>query len=69
MLQRILQGTSIFQNITKIDGLITTVASTGTRGYARDGGPATLAQLRLSNAVATDTPGNLYIVDGGNERI
>ena len=45
------------------------MAGTGTRGYARDGGPATLAQLRLSNAVATDTPGNLYIVDGGNERI
>ena len=28
-----------------------------------------MAQLRLSNAVATDPLGNLYIVDGGNERI
>ena len=43
--------------VTKIGGIISTVTGTGTSGYAGDGGPATLAQLHLPNAVATDTPG------------
>src|SRR5437899_12016874 len=50
---------------------ITTVAGTGTSGFSGDGGPATSARISTSGsfAVATDSAGNLYIVDGGNNRI
>ncbi len=54
-------------------GIITTVAGTGVRGFSGDGGPATSAQISAgagaSLAVATDSLGNLFIVDGGNNRI
>ena len=55
--------------VTKIDGLITTMAGTGTRGYAGDGGPATLAQLSYPAGVTVDATGNLYISDSFNNRI
>src|SRR4030095_2012806 len=50
---------------------ITTVAGTGTSGFSGDGGPATSARLSTSRscAGATDNAGNLYIADGGNNRI
>jgi sugar lactone lactonase YvrE len=50
-------------------GIITTVAGNGTSGYSGDGGPATSAQLWGATKVAVDGAGNLYIVDGYNERI
>jgi hypothetical protein len=46
-----------------VNGVITTVAGTGTRGYSGDGGPALDAQLALPGAVALDSFGNLYITD------
>ena len=57
--------------IRKVDsaGEITTVAGDGTRGYSGDGGAATAAQLDSPNGVAPDGAGNLYIADGGNNRI
>ena len=57
--------------IRKVDpaGIITTVAGTGEHGDGGDGGPATEAQLRSPNSVATDGTGNLYISDYGNSRI
>jgi cysteine-rich repeat protein len=57
--------------IRKVDstGVITTVAGTGTIGYAGDGGNATSAQLANVSAIAVDGLGNLYIADAGNERI
>jgi trimeric autotransporter adhesin len=51
------------------DGIITTVAGTGTQGFSGDRGPAIQAQLYLPTGVAFDGQGNLYISDYGNLRI
>jgi len=48
------------------DGLITTVAGTGTPGYSGDNGAATSATLNAPAGVAVDSAGNLYISDSGN---
>ena len=54
------------ERIRKVDvnGIITTVAGTGTTGFNGDGGPATSANLTSPYKVAVDTEGNLYINDG-----
>ena len=44
-------------------GIISTYTGTGFSGYSGDGGPATLAKLKNSQAVAVDTAGNLFIVE------
>ncbi|SPE25348.1 NHL repeat containing protein (fragment) [Candidatus Sulfopaludibacter sp. SbA3] len=51
------------------DGTITTIAGNGTPGFSGDGGKATSAQLNNPVAVAVDFSGNVYISDGGNNRI
>ena len=51
------------------NGIITTVAGNGTRGFTGDGGPATSAELFGPTTIRVDAAGNLYIVDGGNYRI
>lgn len=51
------------------DGIITTIAGNGTKGYSGDGGPATSAQLYGPVRVAVDTAGNIYIADAANSRI
>jgi sugar lactone lactonase YvrE len=51
------------------NGIITTVAGNGTFAYSGDGGPATNASLSGAASVAPDAFGNLYIVDGSNQRI
>ena len=56
--------------VRKITGAnISTVAGDGTEGYGGDGGAATGAQLKLPQALAVDTAGNLYIADTYNHRI
>jgi len=57
--------------IRKIDtsGNITTVAGTGTPGFAGDGGLATKAQLFRPWDVKVDSAGDLYIADYDNNRI
>ena len=51
------------------NGMITTVAGNGTRGFSGDNGPATSAQLNYPSSVAVDSAGNLYITDPYNNRI
>jgi DNA-binding beta-propeller fold protein YncE len=49
--------------------MISTVAGTGTAGFAGDGGPAAKAQLRQPHSIAFDAQGRLLICDIGNHRI
>jgi trimeric autotransporter adhesin len=51
------------------EGAVTTVAGTGSAGYAGDGGAAPSAELNLPFGVATDSAGNLYIADENNHVI
>ena len=51
------------------NGIITTVAGNGTNDYSGDGGAATNASLNSPGNVAVDAFGNLFVADGGNNRI
>jgi RHS repeat-associated protein len=51
------------------DGIITTVAGNGVRGFDGDGGLATQAQLARPQGAAVGPEGSLYIADGDNHRI
>ncbi len=53
------------QRIRRIapDGMVTTVAGTGARGYTGNGGLATAAQLNEPYEVRFDREGNLYVVE------
>lgn len=53
----------------RTDGVITTVAGTGTRGYGGDGFPATEAQLNLPSGVAVGSDGSIFIADSRNNRV
>jgi len=48
------------------NGVITTVAGSGSFGFGGDGGTASSAELNQPSAVAVDSSGNLYIADSGN---
>ena len=45
------------------DGIIETVAGTGARGYAGDGGDARFAVFDAPKEMAVDPEGNIYVVD------
>ncbi len=51
------------------DGVITTAAGTGERGFSGDGGPAAGATLNTPRGVTVDAKGNLYVLDAGNFRV
>jgi photosystem II stability/assembly factor-like uncharacterized protein len=51
------------------EGVITTVAGTGTSGSAGDQGQATSAQLNQPFGTVVDLAGNLYIADEFNHRV
>jgi sugar lactone lactonase YvrE len=58
--------------VRKVDmktGVISTVAGTGSPGFAGDGGPGTKARLRQPHSIVFDRDGNLLICDIGNQRI
>src|SRR5690242_1609552 len=50
-------------------GIITTMAGTGTCGFSGDGGPAISAAICGATGAATDNAGNLYFADRTNLRI
>jgi trimeric autotransporter adhesin len=50
-------------------GVISTVAGSGTSGFAGDGGPALSAQFNNLTAVAVDGSGNVYVSDFTNNRV
>ena len=51
-----------------LNGIITTVAGVGTRGFSTDGGPASSTRLDFPTRVAVDASGNLFIADGDRIR-
>ena len=51
------------------DGVITTVAGSGQKGFSGDGGQATSARLNTPFGVAVDRAGNLFIADAENHRV
>ena len=51
------------------DGIISTVAGTGARGFSGDGGPATAASLSSPRGIAVTADGGFLIADTGNSRI
>ncbi len=57
--------------VVKVDasGNMTRVAGSGVYGFSGDGGPATSARLAYPQGLLFDTSGNLYIQDGGNQRV
>jgi len=57
--------------IRKIDpnGIITTIAGTGIRGYSGDGGLATEAEITWPNSVDVDTVGNIYFTSSSGNCI
>ena len=62
-------STGSFYGKAMTAGDIYTIAGTGTRGFAGDGGPATSAELNTPEGVAADAAGNLLIADTFNQRI
>ena len=57
--------------IRRVDtnGVIATVAGSGTAGFSGDGGAATNAQFNSLGGLAVDAAGNLFIADSLNHRI
>ena len=57
--------------VRKVDtnGVISTIAGTGTAGFSGDGGPAAAAQLNTPFCADVDSNGIIYIADTANHRI
>jgi sugar lactone lactonase YvrE len=57
--------------VRKVDGngVITTVAGSGSYGFEGDGGPAVFAGLSEPSGLVVDGSGNLFIVDRGHNRV
>lgn len=59
-------GNQRVRELAARNGIITTIAGNGSKGYSGDGGPSARAQLNKPYAIAIDAAGNLYIADSGN---
>jgi sugar lactone lactonase YvrE len=57
------------RKITGATGIITTIAGTGSSGFAGDTATATSANLSLPHGLTIDAAGNLYLADTANHRI
>lgn len=57
------------RKVTAATGIISTVAGSGTSGFAGDNGPAIAAKISMPTGVAVDGSGNIYIADYFNQRI
>ena len=57
--------------VRRIDttGMISTIAGTGERGYAGDGGPAVKAQLDGPSGIAVDSAGTVYVAEKYKGRV
>lgn len=55
--------------MAELTSIISTIAGTGIASYSGDNGQATSATLNSPVEVASDSTGNLYIVDFGNNCI
>ncbi len=60
---------NLVREVSATTHLFTIVAGTGTGDYNGDGIPATSADLYLPGPLAVDAAGNLFILDGENQRI
>jgi sugar lactone lactonase YvrE len=73
----VVHGSSLYvaaldNKVRRIDlstGVITTIAGTGTAGYAGDGGPAGAARLNAPQRLQVDSRGNVYVADSGNNAV
>jgi trimeric autotransporter adhesin len=65
----IADGSNRIREVVAATGIIQTVAGNGTAGYSGDGGAATQAELNQVTGVSVDSAGNIFIADGGNDRI
>ncbi len=61
-------GNNVVREVTP-DGLIKTVAGTGTAGFNGNGIAATSARLQDPSGVAVDSRGDLFIADTGNNMV
>ena len=52
-----------------VNGIISTVAGNGSRGFSGDGGPALEAQFDYGSGLAIDAQDNIVVFDGANRRI
>lgn len=59
-------GNNVIREVMAASGIISTIAGSGSGGYAGDGGAATNAQLNGPLGVAVDAAGNVYIADKNN---
>ncbi len=57
------------RRLNLVDGLVTTIAGTGTAGFSGDSGPAVNARLTMPQAIALGIDGSLFVADTGNDRI
>ena len=59
-------GISVVSKRDAATGVTSVFAGTGTQGHTGDGGPATSARIYSATAMAFDSLGNAYIVEGGH---
>jgi hypothetical protein len=62
-------GNHRVRRVDAVTGVITTVAGTGTAGFAGDGGAALAAQLNEPKHLAIDTLGRVVVADVRNKRV